>query len=356
MKSFPMVVMLLLFADAASAAPPRYTVTDLGTLGGEQSSAAAINNQGQIVGRADTPEPNFHLSIFVWQNGRMRTAPGLDGDRGLVCAVNEAGLMAGEYGPDPEGSGILPVIFSPTGKMRMLGSLPATAHQRSDSIAEAINAKGQCVGLSNNQAFFWDGNRLRSLNPPPGFQDLDARAINDKGQAAGKAARIMNGQARAHAILWEANGQAKDLGVLPGNTDSVAQCINNKGQIAGWVCITEKTLAGSTPVHYRAFLWQNGKMRGLGFLHRIHDSKVSALNDSGQVVGYALEWDASGYEGAEAALLWQNGRVYDLNTLIPSHSGWTLQSAQGINDKGWIVGYGIHNGTPRGFLLTPVRQ
>ena len=351
-----MLVFLLLFAAAADAAPPRYTVTDLGTLGGEQSSASAINNMGQIVGRADTLQPTFHLCIFVWQNGRMRAVPGLNGDDGFVVAVNNAGQMAGEYGPEPEGSGIVPIVLSLTGKMRILGSLPATAHQRSDSIANAINAKGQCVGLSNNQAFFWDGDRLRGLTPPPGFQDSDARAINDKGQAAGKAARKLGGQTHSRAIFWDANGQAKDLGLLPGNTDSVAQCINNKGQIAGWAFITEKSLAGSTPLHDRAFLWQNGKMRGLGSLHRIHDSKVSALNDSGQVVGYALEWDASGYEGAEGALLWQNGRVYDLNTLIPSHSGWKLQSAQGINDKGWIVGYGNHNGHDHAFLLRPVKQ
>ena len=90
-------------------------------------------------------------------------------------------------------------------------------------------------------------------------------------------------------------------------------------------------------------------MRGLGSIPRLHDSKASALNDLGQVVGNAY------HRTDEAALLWQNGKVYELNTLIPAHSGWKLQNALAINNHGLIVGNGIHNGIRRGFLLTPQR-
>ena len=79
------------------------------------------------------------------------------------------------------------------------------------------------------------------------------------------------------------------------------------------------------------------------------DSKASALNDRGQVVGNAY------YKRDEAALLWQNGRVYELNALVPPHSGWRLQNALGINNRGQIIGNGIHNGIRRGFLLTPLK-
>ncbi len=45
--------------------------------------------------------------------------------------------------------------------------------------------------------------------------------------------------------------------------------------------------------------------------------------------------------------------MYDLNSLIPSSSGWTLEDAYGINDYGQIVGVGIINGLEHAFLLTP---
>jgi uncharacterized membrane protein len=88
-------------------------------------------------------------------------------------------------------------------------------------------------------------------------------------------------------------------------------------------------------------------MRGLGSIPRLPDSKASALNDRGQVVGNAY------HKADEAALLWQRGKVYELNTLVPPRSGWKLQNALAINNQGYIIGNGIHNGIRRGFLLTP---
>src|SRR5262249_36473261 len=45
--------------------------------------------------------------------------------------------------------------------------------------------------------------------------------------------------------------------------------------------------------------------------------------------------------------------MQDLNGQVPSSSGWQLQEAQGINDNGQIVGYGLINGQRHAFLLTP---
>jgi probable HAF family extracellular repeat protein len=45
--------------------------------------------------------------------------------------------------------------------------------------------------------------------------------------------------------------------------------------------------------------------------------------------------------------------MQDLNSLIPVGSGWVLSIANGINDSGEIVGYGLIHGKTHGFLLTP---
>ncbi len=71
---------VLICGSASAQTPPRYTVTDLGSLGGQECAATAINNKGQIVGGADTARhgkgPEFITNVFVWQNGRMRAVPG----------------------------------------------------------------------------------------------------------------------------------------------------------------------------------------------------------------------------------------------------------------------------------------
>jgi hypothetical protein len=46
----------------------------------------------------------------------------------------------------------------------------------------------------------------------------------------------------------------------------------------------------------------------------------------------------------------------DLNSLIPSNSGWSLTIATSINVRGQITGQGTINGEQHGFLLTPVAQ
>ncbi len=344
------------FTAAGSAfaqAPLRYTVTDLGSLGGQECAATGLNNRGQIVGGADTARkgkgPEFITNVFVWQNGRMRAVSGLDGSHAYVVAVNDAGQMAGAYSADPLKAKFASALFGPTGKVRLLGGFPAMQHGYSLSQAEAVNAKGQVVGVSNNQAFFWSGGRLRALHPPSGYQASQAWSVNDGGQAAGKADRNVGKVVRTHALFWDAGGRVTDLGVLPGYTDSIGRAMNNRGQVAGWVGVTRGTPGRRLAFHYQAFLWQNGKMRGLGSIPRIPDSKAAAINDKGQVVGNAY------FKTDEAALLWQGGKVYELNALVPPRSGWKLQNALGINSRGQIIGNGIHNGIRRGFLLTPVR-
>src|SRR5436305_11413771 len=78
----------------AVAAAPAYSVTDLGTLGGNFSSARAINAAGAITGIAgdtgsDTTTP------FLYQNGTMKSLGSLGGSVGVGNGVNAKGEVAG---------------------------------------------------------------------------------------------------------------------------------------------------------------------------------------------------------------------------------------------------------------------
>lgn len=86
-------------------------------------------------------------------------------------------------------------------------------------------------------------------------------------------------------------------------------------------------------------------MQGLGTLGG-SSSRAEAINASGQVVGWA-----NTASGAMHAFSWQNGTMVDLNTVI-SDPSWVVEVATGINNAGSVVGYGLHNGQMRAFLLT----
>jgi probable HAF family extracellular repeat protein len=53
--------------------------------------------------------------------------------------------------------------------------------------------------------------------------------------------------------------------------------------------------------------------------------------------------------------VWKNGKMIELNKLLPPNSGWKLQYANAINNKGQIVGYGTFQGQTRAFLLKPLK-
>jgi hypothetical protein len=83
-------------------------------------------------------------------------------------------------------------------------------------------------------------------------------------------------------------------------------------------------------------------------------ARVKDVNDQGVAVGevcLSIECEP----GDNRAIVWREGAVHDLNDLIPPGSGWTIFSAEAVNESGEIVCIGAQNGfvSPRGFKLTP---
>jgi uncharacterized membrane protein len=89
----------------------------------------------------------------------------------------------------------------------------------------------------------------------------------------------------------------------------------------------------------------------LGTLPGFTASIAKDINAAGQVVGAVTVPETSSHGFFADA----TGPLQHLNDLIPAGSGWVLFEADGINERGQIVGYGSFNGNPVStFLLTPV--
>jgi probable HAF family extracellular repeat protein len=357
--------------------PTHYRVVDLGTLGGTDSSANAINNIGWATGGSDNASQNQIATL--WLHGSQIPLGTLGGLNSNVSwpVKNNFGLIAGtsENGKtDPlnETFSCPAVALSSScvafawqnGKMTPLPGLGGN-----NSIGGGDNDRGQIVGWAENsvndptcagvsqppftqylqfEATLWQRDTLgrwhvRELPPYPGDPDGAATAINDLGQAVGISGTCdiaIGAYSAIHALIWD-NGKPIDLGNLGGHGWNTPEAINNRGVVTGFVNGSDDVVDGQLQFRFLAFIWtKEGGMQSLGALPEPDGtpdqmSEATDINDENQIVGVSFVDFA--FDGPRA-FIWQNGTMTALNDLIGSASAnWAITSTGGINDSGMIA-------------------
>jgi probable HAF family extracellular repeat protein len=296
-------------------------IISLGTLGGGLSFGNAVNNRGEVVGISPNaiPDPFSFLSFlgvgtqtraFLWRDGVLLDLGTLGGPDGWAVSVNERGQIAGysytNSTPNPT-TGIPTVdpFLWQNGAMTDLGTLGGTF-----AVVGSLNNGGSGAGLNN------------------------------RGQVIGTS--NLAGDLIHHPFLWDA-GVLTDLGTLGGDNGE-AFWINEGGEIVG-----RADFSPSSSDHH-GFLWKDGKMIDLGVPDGQTCSTAIDINSRGQIIIDTAICGVSDGPGA----IWENGKLYDLNSLISPNSGVSVAFVSFINDRGEITAEGdLPSGGGHAILLVP---
>ena len=325
-------------AAPASAATTTYTITDLGSLGGGVTHGLAINALGQVTGDSflakqvqvpcpypQSPNQKCPANLdhaFFWSNGTMTDLGTLGGNNSQGLAINHSGAVAGESQTKTGSSSFL--TTAPAHKLTALSGMTQAL-----GINDSGQIAGECNELPANPEVFAcvvsSNGTITALGdsvPPLGNSPLScgvAVAINNNGQALANCTGP--GLPDYGAVLW-ANGTPTVVGTL--STYAPGTALNNHGQVVG--------IAQTSTGNEDGFVWNNGTITDLG-----PGFHPAAINDSGVIVGgqfvdtggtvqnlNTLIPAGSGYQIESATGINDNGQIVANATYAPTGQTHTL--------------------------------
>ena len=295
-----------------------------------------LNNAGQVAG--SYIPPGFDTGYAFLYDGTTIHHLGLQtGQAGAVTVLTNSGYIGGyllAYDPNPRGDPPLSRHLACVWRHDRweVFLIPEYSHCRVAGIGDDETMVIQCDG---SRIALYHAGAYHFLRDIEGAQ-RQAHAVNAHGMIVGTS-RLPD---RTNRGFVSDGTQIHTLGTLALGSPAISGAwgINDHDVVVG--------ISGS-PRERHAFYADAAGMHDLGTLMGYH-SRALDINNHGEVVGYA----GTRTRGEERALLWRQGELYDLNTLITAPD-WLLQKATAINDAGQIVGYGRCDDIPTVFLLTP---
>lgn len=165
------------------------TLTRIG-LGGNQGGAVAINSSGQVAGTSSLPGDG-PTHAFRWEDGIVLDLGSLDGDGGssTAAALDEQGRVVGT---SETSSGAFHAFLFDGDGMHDLGTLPGCPRSEATAINDAGTIVGQgrfCDTSPAGLVFVYSKGQMLDLNAvapaPDGYLYVRAFGINDAGSIIG---------------------------------------------------------------------------------------------------------------------------------------------------------------------------
>jgi|SRR5579871_748625 len=342
-------LLTLLAASFSSSQAQGYTVTDLGSLGGN-SFGNAINNQGQVAGHSYLADGTTRHA-FLWDSVLgLQDLGAPSGFSSIAWSINDySHIVGGLYSTGADHA----FYWSSALGIVDLGSA-GYAYCAADSINDADTFVGwftNGTGAETDRRG-WRHTGPSAINATDSLGTLangggsTATSINEADAVTGYA---LDASGNWHPIVWDSSGALSDLGSLGGSGGyPEATKMNSAGNVVGSGVIPSGTAD--------AFLYSQSTLNDLGTLPGLPYASAMDINDANEIVGLASTVYAFGIvPGATIhGFIWSNGQMQDLNHLIPSASGWLFEEAHAINAGGQIAGTG-YNGTQHHALrLDPI--
>jgi probable HAF family extracellular repeat protein len=322
-------------ATGQAAGNVRFTVTDLGTLGGTTSRAYALNDSGVVVGQS--APLNLNGQAFRWANGSMQQLA----DGFVVSearAIDNFGTIVGRANGEA-------VVFA--------RPFPLTVPQTSRPAGAWGVSSSYVVGETHHPNGSWrafysfnGGNASWLDNLSNQYAYASANAVNGQGEVAGYNA----GGTIQRAVVWrQLDGLPRDLdpGTLGPTYQADATALNAKGNVVGW----RRTEDGAATHAFFYSASQGGFSlipgdTGPGLVTR--ESRATGVNAADQVVGnFSVSGGGSERHGG---FIWAGGARIDLNSVLAVGSPTLVDNAAGINSHGQIAANGSNG---HALLLTP---
>jgi probable HAF family extracellular repeat protein len=328
---------------AGLIAPVGYApITELPSLGGNEVFVQDVNDDGVVVGSQRAADGLFHAFRYTDEGGLADLGPTAGpGSQGFASAIASDGSIGG-HADRGDGTGTLfGYRYTASAGRVQVCSTPCSIWD--------LNAHEQVVGVLVDpadalkwQAFLYSpGAGLRRLGTLGGARS-SAAGINEAGVVVGSAQLADSAKGDVgHAFVYDGLTGLRDLNTLAGASG------------AGWVLKVATDVSATQVVGYGAFQGHTrpfvfdlatSTVRALGAEAR--DAFSSSIDSHGDVVGWSAR-DAS----TEAFVFSATLGLRRLGDFVDPAEGWDLVQANGLNDRGELVGWGYRAGAARGFKL-----
>ena len=146
-----------------------------------------------------------------------------------------------------------------------------------------------------------------------------------------------------------ATGQQRVLHTGDASTRPLPTDINDLGEVAGYLSLIPDATDPNQCPAARALHWSRDDVETLlPLLAGDSSSRAWSVGYNGEIYGESGAGEYCNPEPSESdtAVVWRDGRVFDLNDAIPAREGVTLVSATGTNRRGQVIGHGYRNDDP----------